>query len=158
MERRIGPPIVAGSASPTPHFTPQRPDHSPPAALSDAELARAIASLRRKLSSARRMLMLASAARLVVYAAIGVGGVALLTLGPAPIVEYFAKSRTLVTPWDGVVWWFGIVGAAILLGAIMAQVAKRRRRRIAGWRHRVDDLRRRLDEALTVQRERHAGG
>ena len=121
-------------------------------------MSRAIDSLARKLRSARRMLAVATLARLALYGVVAVGGVALLTLGPAPIVEYFQKSRQLVTTWDVFAWWFAILGATTVVGAIATQVIMRRKRRVAGWRHRVDDLARRLAEARDVQRRRGGQG
>ena len=157
MERQPGRPVAGGTPGPAPHFSAHRPDHSPPELLSDDELARAIASLSRKLYSARRMLAFATMARVVLYVAVALGGVTLLALGPAPIVEYFQKSRQLVTTWDMFAWWFAIIGLTTVLGALVTQAVRSRRRRVAGWRHRVNDLWRRLADAHEVQRRRAAG-
>ncbi|HVZ48107.1 MAG TPA: hypothetical protein VG916_04955 [Gemmatimonadaceae bacterium] len=157
MDSHPGRTTVAGPPGPVPHFTRHRPDHVAPDLLSDDELALAVDSLTRKLHSAQRMLAGAALMRVALYVIIVLGGVALLALGPAPIVEYFQKSRELVTTWDVFAWWFAIIGATAFAGALVAQAARRRRRRVAGWRHRVDDLARRLDEAREVQRQRSAG-
>lgn len=156
MESQLGPTSAGGPPGPTPHFSRHRPDHSPPDLLSDDELARAVDSLARKLHSARRMLVVAAVARLALYVLIALGGVVLLALGPAPIVEYFQNTRELVTTWDVFAWWFAVIGITAIVGAVVAQAVRRRRRRVAGWRHRVDDLARRLAEAHDVQRRRAA--
>lgn len=144
----------AGPPGPSPHFSAQRPDHSPPELLGDDELARAIDSLTRKLRSARRMLALASAARLALYGTIIAGGVALLMLGPIPFSELVEGERALATTWDVFAWWFAVLALVSVLGAIAAQASRKRRRRVYGWRARVEDLERRLDDALRVLRDR----
>lgn len=145
-----------GPPGPTPHFSPQRPDHSPPELLGDDELARAIDSLARKLQSARRMFALATIARFALYGVIVAGGIAILMLGPVPFRELVEGERALATTWDVFAWWFAILAIASVLGAVAAQASRRRRRRAYGWRGRVEDLERRLDHALRVQRERRA--
>lgn len=146
--------LPEGPSGPSPHFSAQRPDHSPPELLGDDELARAIDSLTRKLRSARRMFALATAARLALYGVIVAGGVAILMLGPAPFQELVEGQRALATTWDVFAWWFAILALASVLGAVAAQSSRRRRRRASGWRSRVEDLERRLDEALRVRRNR----
>jgi len=148
---------VAGPSGAAPHFGRQRPDHSPPELLSDEELARSIDSLARKLRSARRMLILATTWRLTLIAGLVLAGVALMTLGPAPIVEFFERRRTLVTTWDVFAWWFGGMAVISVAGAFALAVIRDHRRRATGWRHRVDDLARRLAHAERERRTRTIG-
>jgi hypothetical protein len=144
-----------GPPGATPHFGRQRPDHSPPELLSDEELVRSIDSLSRKLRSARRMLVLATVWRLSLVAALALAGTALMTLGPAPIVDFFERRRTLVTTWDVFAWWFGGIAVVSVAGAFALAAIRDYRRRASGWRHRVDDLARRLAHA---EQERRARG
>jgi hypothetical protein len=148
---------VDGPAGAVPHFAAQRPDHSPPELLGDDELARAIDSLHRKLRSARRMLLLANAVRVGFFVMMALGGFAILAAGPAPFVELLQGQRVMATTWDVFAWWFGVLAIASLLGAAAVQFASRRRRRAAGWRHRVEDLERRLAHAERVRESRQAG-
>jgi hypothetical protein len=145
-----------GPSGATPHFGAQRPDHSPPELLGDDELARAVDSLTRKLHSARRMLALAYGARVTLYAAIVVGGVAVLGLGPAPFLELIEGQRQVATAWEVFLWWAAALGATSLFGALLVQAVRRRKRRATGWKHRVHDLDRRLTEALEEQARRRA--
>jgi hypothetical protein len=124
--------------------------------LSDDELARAIDSLERKQRSAKRMLTLANSARLVFFGVLLAGGFAILIVGPAPFIELAEGQRTLATTWDVFAWWFAVLAIASIAGAIAIQAARRRRRRAAGWKHRVDDLDRRLMEATQEQAARRA--
>lgn len=140
-----------------PRFSRHRRDHSPPDLLDDDELARAIDSLTRKLHAARRRFVVATGVRVALYAAAAVSGLALLGLGPAPIVAYFRKSRQLVTAWDVAAWWLAVIGVTAITGALLAQAVRQRRRQAAGWRHRVDDLAHRLAEAREVQQQRATG-
>ncbi len=140
-----------------PHFQAHRPDHKPPSTLSDAELAHAIDSLTRKLYSARRMLAVATTARLTLYALIVIFGIAILTLIPVPFRELAEGYRALATTWDIFAWWFALVAIASVLGAVAVQASRRRRRRAAGWRARVEELERRRDEAVQEQKARLRG-
>jgi hypothetical protein len=148
--------LEIGPTGAVPHFAAQRPDHSPPDTLSDDELARAIDSLERKLRSAKRMLTLANSARLLFFGVLLVGGFAILIVGPAPFLELAEGQRTLATTWDVFAWWFAVLAIASVAGALAIQAARRRRRRAAGWRNRVEDLDRRLTEALQEQASRRA--
>lgn len=143
-----------GAPGPTSHFLRHRPDHLSPELLSDDDLALAIDSLGRKLRSSRRMLANAALTRYALYVVVALGGTALLALGPAPIVEYFRESRTLVTTWDIMAWWVLVVAATVVGGAAVAVAVRHRRQRMAGWRHRVDDLTRRLEHARAERRRR----
>jgi len=131
-----------------------RPDHSSPELLGDDELARAIDSLTRKLHSARRMLTIAASARYGFYALIAIGGISILGLLPLPFRELAEGQRALATTWDVFAWWMAILALASVLGAVMTQSSRRRRRRAMGWRSRVDDLERRLEHAQRVLAER----
>jgi hypothetical protein len=153
---QAGKSILAGPTGAVPHFAAQRPDHSPPDTLSDDELARAIDSLDRKHRSAKRMLVLANGARLVFFAALLAGGFAILIIGPAPFLELAEGQRTLATTWDVFAWWFAVLAIASIAGALAIQAARRRRRRAVGWKHRVEDLDRRLVEARQEQASRRA--
>lgn len=139
-----------GPAGATPHFLAHRPDHSPPDLLSDLELEHAIDSLTRKLHSARRMLTVATVARFGLYGAMAAGGIVILTLSPVPFRELAEGQRAIATPWDVFVWWFAILAIVSVLGALAVQASRRRRRRAAGWQARVDDLERRLSDAVGV--------
>ena len=142
--------LSAGPSGATPHFGAQRPDHSPPELLGDDELARAIDSLERKLRSARRMLRLAMMARVSLLGVMLLTGFAILWAGPAPFVELMQGERVLATTWDVFAWWFAVLAIASVVGAILTQASRRRKRRAAGWQHRVADLERRLGEATRV--------
>lgn len=143
----------AGPAGAAPHFGSQRPDHSPPDLLSNDELARAIESLRRKVHSARRMLVFANIARLLFFALMLTAGFAILAFGPAPFLELIEGRRRVATTWDVFAWWAVVLAAASFIGALLLQTGRRRRRRAAGWKHRVEDLDRRLTEAM-AERDR----
>jgi hypothetical protein len=145
-----------GPTGAVPHFAAQRPDHSPPDTLSNDELARAIDSLERKSRSAKRMLVLANGARLVFFGMLLAGGFAILITGPAPFLELAEGQRTLATTWDVFAWWFAVLAIASIAGALAIQAARRRRRRAAGWRNRVEELDRRLDDARQELAGRHA--
>lgn len=145
---------VGGPSGAAPHFSRQRPDHSPPELLTDEELERSIDSLSRKLRSARRMLVLATAWRVTLVAGLAIAGIGLMTLGPAPIVDFLERRRTLVTTWDVFAWWFGGIALISVAGAFALTAIRDRRRRATGWRHRVHDLTRRLEHAEGEQRTR----
>lgn len=145
-----------GPTGAIPHFAAQRPDHSPPETLSDDELARAIDSLERKHRSAKRMLVLANGARLLFIGLLLAGVFAVLIVGPAPFLELAEGQRALATTWDVFAWWFVVLAIASISGALAIQAARRRRRRAAGWRNRVEELDRRLAEARQEQRARRA--
>ena len=134
-----------------PHFSAQRPDHSPPELLDDDELVRAIDSLHRKLASARRMLVIANFARFTLFLAMLLGGFAILWAGPAPFLELIEGQRILATTWDVFAWWFAVLALFVVIGGFATQASRRRRRRAAGWQHRVADLERRLDEAVRIR-------
>jgi hypothetical protein len=146
--------LPIGPAGAAPHFSAQRPDHSRPELLSDDELSRAVDSLKRKLHSARRMLALANGARIVFFAAMLGLGFAFLALGPAPFLELIEGQRDLATPWDVFVWWAVILAIVSFGGALLVQAARRRRRQATGWKHRVEELDRRLDQARDEQNRR----
>lgn len=97
------------------------------------------------------MLVLATTARIGFYGVIVLVGIGVLGLGPAPLVELIQGTRVLATSWDIFVWWFAILATVSVGGAIAVQAIRRRRRRAAGWRSRVEDLERRLAHA---ERER----
>jgi hypothetical protein len=146
--------LPAGPPGAAPHFGAQRPDHSPPELLSDDELARSLDSLNRKLHSARRMLAFANTARLVLFAVMLAIGFSLLAFGPAPFLELMQGERVMATTWDVFVWWIVILIIVSFGGAFMLQVGRRRRRLAKGWKHRVEDLDRRLTEARDEQYRR----
>lgn len=139
--------FAGGPSGAVPHFSAQRPDHSPPELLDDDELAHAIDSLRRKLASARRMLAIANFARFTLLLAMLVGGFAILWAGPAPFLELIEGRRVLGTVWDVLGWWFLVLALFVVIGGFATEVSRRRRRRAAGWQHRVEELERRLDDA-----------
>ena len=148
--------LPIGPAGATPHFGAQRPDHSRPELLSDDELALAIDSLKRKLRSARQMLALANIARLTFFATMLGLGFAFLMLGPAPFLELMQGERVMATTWDVFVWWAVILALVSFGGALTVQAARRRRRRAKGWKQRVADLDRRLEQAREEQDRRRA--
>lgn len=151
VANHAGKSLAIGPTGAVPHFAAQRPDHSPPDTLSDEELARAIDSLERKLRSAKRMLVLANSARLLFLGLLLIAGFAFLILGPAPFLELAEGTRTLATTWDVFVWWFAVLAVASIAGALANQAMRRRRRRAKGWKLRVEELDRRLDEARQEQ-------
>jgi membrane protein implicated in regulation of membrane protease activity len=145
---------IEGPGGAVPHFSAQRPDHLRPDELGDDELDLAVDSLGRKLHSARRMLFLATVARLLLLAVMLFAGFAILAFGPAPFLEFIEGQRRVATTWDVFVWWVGILALASLIVALLLQASRRRRRRAAGWRHRVEDLDRRLAVALAERNRR----
>lgn len=135
-------------------FAPQRPDHMPPQTLNDDELALSVASLRRKQHSARRS-----------YAAAHLAGIALtivligltatvLWYGPEPFFERVFRRGRAATTYDFLVWWIVVLVLAILGGTFGDQLLRGRLRLAHGWKHRLIELDRRLDDAEHEQRRR----
>jgi hypothetical protein len=100
------------------------------------------------------MLAVANGARLAMYVAIVAGGFAVLALGPAPFLELVEGRREVATTWDVFAWWIAALAVTSLFGALLVQAVRRRKRRATGWKHRVEDLDRRLGEARDEQARR----
>lgn len=143
---------------PVPHtvlrFGPQRPDHIPPETLTDRELADSIASLDRKVRSARQAYLAARIAGIALTATVLGLGFALLYFGPAPFLERVFGKSTPATTYDVFLWWIAILVLAVAGGAFGDQVLRGRERIVRGWKYRVAELTRRLEDAEAVQRRR----
>lgn len=139
-----------------PHFTSHPASHAPPATLSDAELAASIAALHHKLQSARRSLFLAHAVGASVTLVVLGAGFAVLWAGPAPFFERFLGHAHETTTFDAAAWWLLLLLLAIVGGAFGDQLLRGKLRSVRGWRHRVNDLERRLAEAEAERRDRAA--
>lgn len=97
------------------------------------------------------MLVIANFARLTFFLVMLIGGFTILWAGPAPFLELIQGQRVLATTWDVFAWWFAVLALFSVVGAFATQSSRRRKRRAAGWQHRVADLERRLDEAVRIQ-------
>ena len=140
--------------NPVLHFGPQRPDHVPPETLTDGELADAIASLDRKVRSARQAYLVAQLAGIALTATVLGLGFTLLYFGPTPFLERVFGKSTPATTYDVFLWWIAILVLAVAGGAFGDQVLRGRQRTVRGWKYRVAELRRRLEDAEAVQRRR----
>lgn len=140
-------------------FVRQRPDHVPPESLDHAELAASIASLELKLLSSKRSLMVAQTAGVLLVTFVVVLGGLLLYFGPSPFLQHvFHNSESLVaTTYDVVLWWLALVVLAVFGGIFGDQLLRGRLRLSRGWKHRVAELSRRLDDAQRERLRREAG-
>lgn len=140
-------------------FAKHRPDHVPPESLDHAELAASIASLELKLLSSKRALVAAQTAGALLVTFVVVLGGALLYFGPSPFLQHvFHNSESLVaTTYDVVLWWLALVVLAVIGGLIGDQLLRGRLRLARGWKHRVADLSRRLEDAQRVRQRREDG-
>jgi len=139
-------------------FMRHRPDHVPAEALNNKELEASIASLERKLHSARRSLVATQVAGAVVTLVILTLGGILLWFGPTPFLEnVFGRGGSVkATTYDVFVWWLAVIVLAVLGGASGDQLVRGRMRLARGWKTRVMELSRRLDDARRVQERRKA--
>jgi membrane protein implicated in regulation of membrane protease activity len=139
---------------PGPVFVARRPDRDPPETLPTAELERSIESLRRKLRSAENALLVTRfGGALLALALIGTGFV-LLWLGPRPFLERLVGSRAITTTYDVFLWWSVVIVVCVVGGAFGDQLLRGRLRLARGWRHRVEELRHRLEHAEAERRRR----
>ncbi|MBI3568595.1 MAG: hypothetical protein HY084_10410 [Gemmatimonadetes bacterium] len=139
-------------------FARHNPDHVPAEALTERELAASIDSLERKLRSARRSLLAAQlAGALITLVVLALGGI-LLWFGPTPFLEnVFGHGGSLkATTYDVFVWWLAVIVLAVMGGAFGDQMLRGRLRMARGWKSRVADLTRRLEDARHVQHRRAA--
>lgn len=140
--------------NPVLHFGPQRPDHVPPETLTDGELADSISTLDRKLRSARQAYLVARVAGIVMTAIVLCLGFTLLYFGPSPFLERVFGKSTPATTYDVFLWWIAVLVLAVAGGAFGDQVLRGRQRTVRGWKYRVAELTRRLEDAEAVQRRR----
>jgi hypothetical protein len=141
-------------SSSAPHFAAQPPSNAPPATLSDGDLALALDSLHRKLRRARHSLLLAHIAGATLTLIVIGAGFVVLWAGPAPFFARFLGHGYVTTTVDAAVWWLVLLLLAIVGGAYGDQLLRGKLRLVRGWRHRVDDLERRLADAEDVRRQR----
>jgi len=139
-------------------FKKQPPDHVPAESLSRAELAASIESLERKVRSAQRTLhatQVAGAA--ITLLLLSLGGI-LLWFGPSPFLEnVFGHGGSLkATSYDVFVWWLAVIVLAVFGGAFGDQLLRGKLRLARGWKARVAELTRRLEDARHVQRRRES--
>jgi hypothetical protein len=135
-------------------FAPPRPDHIPPENLDGDALAQSIDSLRRKLHSVRRSLRTARLAGAALLLTIVTGGFALLWAGPDPFLERIFQSGDAVTVPELLAWWVAVIGASLFGGIVGARLFQHRLRVVRAWRHRADELERRLKDAEAEERHR----
>lgn len=128
-------------------LVPPRPDHSPPGQLSDAELARAIASLERKVRSVRASLRTARATGLASLAAAGSLGAAVLWAAPDTFLARLFASGTVVTIPELLGWWAAVIAAAFVVGTGGYRFFAHRLRVVRAWRNKSLELERRLAQA-----------
>lgn len=140
-----------------PVFVAPRADHTPPEGLSDDALETSIRSLRHKVHWARRRLHISQGMRLMLTVAVLGAGFTVLWLGPEPILQKMTGQRVIATMYDVFIWWFLVVALGVIGGAFGDQVLRGRSRRTRGWKHRVAELTRRLEDAEDVRRRRGHG-
>jgi hypothetical protein len=141
---------------PGPVFVARQPDRVPPETLSTAALEHSIESLRRKLRSAQYALLVARIGGALLTLGLLVTGFVLLWSGPEPFLERLVGSRTIVTTYDVFLWWCVVIVVCVVGGAFGDQLLRGRLRMARGWRHRVDEVRHRLEHAEAEQRRRRA--
>ncbi len=137
-------------------FKKPSPDHVPAEALSRDELAASIASLERKLRGARRSLRTTQLAGVALTVVIfSLGGI-LLWFGPSPFLEnVFGQGGSLTaTSYDVFAWWLAVTVLAVLGGVLGDQLLRGKLRLARGWKSRVAELTRRLEDARREQRRR----
>jgi hypothetical protein len=136
-------------------FTAPRPDHSPPEKLSNAELAKAIDSLRRKLRSVRVSLRSARLAGVAVLGVILAAGFTLLWVGPSPFLARIFEDGELVTFPELLAWWVAVIAVAGFAGVVSYRLFAHRMQVVRGWRNKAHDLERRLEHAESEARRRN---
>jgi len=136
------------------HFGPQRPDHIPPESLTDSELAESIASLVRKVRSARQAYLVARLAGIALTITVLGLGFTLLYFGPTSFLERVFGKSAPATTYDVFLWWIAVLVLAVAGGAFGDQVLRGRQRTVRGWKYRLAELTRRLEDAEAVQRRR----
>lgn len=139
-----------------PLFAPPRPDYSPPENLGDAELASAIDSLGRKLHSARVSLRVARLAGLAVLTVVLTAGFVLLWAGPAPFLSRIFENGKVVTVPELLVWWGTVIMVALFMGIVSYRLFAHRMHVVRAWKHKEQDLERRLSHAEAEARKRSA--
>jgi len=137
-------------------FAAPRPDHSPPENLSDADLALAIRTLRRKQHSVRRSLQTARLAGLAMLAVTLAAGFILLWVGPEPFLPRIFGNGAVVTFPELLAWWATVIGAALFAGIVGYRQLAHRMRVVRAWRHKSQELGRRLEHAEEEARRRAA--
>ena len=135
-------------------FTPQRPDHSPPETLDDAQLAEAIDSLQRKLRSVRNSLRMARLGGGSLLFVIIAGGFAVAWVGPEPFLPRIYQDGKVVTVPELGLWWVIVLVALGFAGVVGVRLYTDRVHSIRGWRHKVHELERRLADAESEARRR----
>lgn len=150
--RRSTPPAAPSLQGPV--FVARRPDRVPPETLEAAELERSIASLSRKLRSARNALLVTRLGGALLAIALSVTGFVLLWLGPEPFLERVVGARTIATSYDLILWWSVVIVVCVIGGAYGDHLLRGRARLARGWRHRVEELRQRLEHAEAEQQNR----
>ncbi len=150
------PPLRPDVHVPSTLFGRQRPDHIPAETLTNAELPAAIASLERKLRSAKQSLLAAHIAGAALTAVLFAAGGVLLWFGPTPFLEtVFRRTVALqATTYDIFAWWAAVVFLAVVGGVFADQLVRGKLRLARGWKTRVVDLTRRLEDARRVQQRR----
>ncbi len=138
-------------------FAPQRPDHMPPQTLKDDELALAIVSLKRKQHSARRSYAAAQLAGISLTLVLIALTATVLWYGPEPFIERVFGHARIATTYDVFAWWLAVIVLAILGGVFGDQLLRGRLRLAHGWKNRLIELDRRLDDAEHEQRRRTPG-
>jgi hypothetical protein len=135
-------------------FAAPRPDHVPPGNLDDAALVQSIGSLRRKRQSVRASLRTARLAGGTLLLLIVAGGFTLLWVGPEPFLSRIFQDGDAVTVPELLAWWGVVIGAALFGGIVSARLFQHRLHVVRAWKHRVDDIERRLDDAESEAKRR----
>jgi hypothetical protein len=156
MDARERSEFTAHRLGPVALFAPQRPDHTPPQVLSDDELARSVATLHRKLHSARRSHLATQIASVTVTLVVVALVATLVWFGPEPFLERVFGHARVATTYDVGLWWFAVIVLAIFGAFVGDQLVRGRLRLVRGWKHRVDELDRRLSDAAQEQKRRAA--
>lgn len=83
------------------------------------------------------------------------GGI-LLWFGPSPFLEnVFGQGGSLTaTSYDVFAWWLAVIVLAVLGGVFGDQLLRGKLRLARGWKSRVSELTRRLEDARHEQRRR----
>jgi hypothetical protein len=137
-------------------FAAPRPDHSPPESLDAEQLAAAIDSLARKLRSVRASLRAARLAGLLVLTMILAGGFVLLWVGPAPFLSRVFENGDAVTVPELLAWWGTVTAVALFMGIVSYRLFAHRMHLVRAWKHKADELERRLAHAEAEARRRAA--
>ena len=81
-------------------------------------------------------------------------GFTLLYFGPTPFLERVFGKSAPATTYDVFLWWIAVLVLAVAGGAFGDQVLRGRQRTVRGWKYRLAELTRRLEDAEAVQRRR----